>query len=343
MSFLAYADQLIAQLNPVQGTYNQYSIGINKSLPKTAYGIFKTAKVLLTPKKAAFSEYLRLRGGRTPNYAKYIGYQKDKFASSSHRANTSRRHNPITGISTMPARIGYSGSKRRAPMSSRTRGRNLRQRIRTAQRGHLRQAGYYALQPGEKKFFDVTSTLATIVSTGTIVEDSLNHITQGTGESQRVGRVAWVKSMHVRGVFIIDNGLSVSGVNRHDSVRCIWYLDRQCNGATATVAQILDSADINSHLNLENSSRFHILKEILIGISSGPGAGDIGGANSNFVGSETPFKFNLKFKSPIKIEFNGADGTIDEIRSNNIGFLVISRLSITPSNLETCNRIRYTD
>ncbi len=247
--------------------------------------------------------------------------------------------------------IGYSRSKRRSRMTTPGYKRNVRRRIRAGNVGYTRVAGYYGrynrpstLSVGEKKFFDnIFTDTNGIPNTGQILIDSINEIPQDVTESGRVGRVAYIKSMHCRGRLTIASVPSASTVTG-DLIRLIFFLDKQANGAAASTALILQDTDILSFLNLENSNRFQILREIQCDMNHESAGGDVGGTDTNWGVGNKLFKFNIKFPGKgLKIDFNGATGAITEIRSNNIGVLGISVNGVTTITTELCTRLRYTD
>lgn len=204
-------------------------------------------------------------------------------------------------------------------------------------RGYYRRGGFYGRKPvyKERKFFDTVRAPNTPGATGTIFSPSLCLVPQGAGESQRIGRSINISSLHIN--FVL--GLSSSGVvtASRDIYRVIVYQDKQCNGATATAAQILDTAgvvDFMSFRNLENSGRFRVLKDKRMTISAN---GQLGGGNLE--------KFqhaSVNVKCSIPVEFSGATGGLVEIRSNNIGVLIVSTAASANCFISYIARIRYT-
>ncbi len=207
--------------------------------------------------------------------------------------------------------------------------------------GITRQVGYYGRygpNSGEKKFWDVSVNDASISQAGTVV-DSLNELVQGTSESQRIGRKATIKNVHCRYNLSLNEQDAVATPASGDTVRFIVFLDKQCNGATAATTDILESDNYQSYRNLANIGRFdilydkmHVLKFLTL---ASDGAGVVSSANVEMNSS-----VNLKCNIPV--EFNGTTGVIAEIRSNNIGFLIISRVGNLVV-LDSHWRLRFTD
>lgn len=183
--------------------------------------------------------------------------------------------------------------------------------------GFNRTAGYYGRYPrasqGESKFFDTTVAQTTVQTAGNILSPSLNLIPQGTTESNRDGRKCVVTALNMRGQVTIP---SVASAGQADRVRIIVYQDKQANGSPATVTQILETAAVNSFRNLAESQRFTILKDQNVDLV--PQYGSTAGSG------EINYSWKFYKKCNIPLEFNSTTGAITEIRSNNIGVLVIS-------------------
>lgn len=192
-------------------------------------------------------------------------------------------------------------------------------------RGYTSKRGYYGRFNGhthqrpELKFLDGTSTFAigpgiTIVSPGTEVV-----IIQNTTESGRIGRKITLKKIQWR--FHIDISPSSLSTNTHDKVSVIIYLDKQCNGATAGKLDIWDTDFFQSYRNLAQGGRFKILGRQDFELWNPSGAGN--GTTNEFGTIGVSGSFNLNVNIPI--EYNGTTGAITEIKSNNIGFAVMSQ------------------
>ncbi len=189
--------------------------------------------------------------------------------------------------------------------------------------GVTRTGGFYGRfsNGGELKFHDVDLDDAVISATGTVTA-SVNLIAQGVTESTRVGRKCVIKSIMWRGQYSLPEQDAQTTPQDADTARIIMFLDKQANGATAAVTDILESADFQSFNNLANSGRFVKLldKNVDLNVlalgSDGAGVISSGAVNKSF----TFYK-----KCNIPIEFSSTTGAITEIRSNNIGVLLLSR------------------
>ncbi len=201
-----------------------------------------------------------------------------------------------------------------------------RKRRRTVVPGVTRTGGYYgrynrASGTGELKFHDVDVDDAVVATGGTIQNTgSINLIAQDTTEVTRIGRKCTIKSIHGRVLINLPTSDANATPALGDSVRYICYVDKQCNGATAAVTDILESSDIHSFRNLANSGRFLILKDKLININYAGLASD-GAAVVSQGAVYHNFSWNTKCNLPL--EFSGTAGALTEIRSNNIGIMLV--------------------
>lgn len=210
-------------------------------------------------------------------------------------------------------------------------------------KGFYRRGGFYKGRkaaprgaPVEKKYFDTKKAATSAGVAGTIFDDSLNEVPQGAGESDRVGRKITVTDVLLKGLLTTGSGTVAASIA--DTYRIILYLDKQCNGATAAATDILEGVvDINAFRNLEEGGRFRILSDSIIE----------GGPLTNAGGTAATVDryqcFHIYKSVKIPIEFNGATGAIAEIRSNNIGVLVVSAGANAGTTLSYTARIRYTD
>jgi hypothetical protein len=185
--------------------------------------------------------------------------------------------------------------------------------------GRTRVTGFYGRfqSGGEKKFHDVDLDDAAVATAGTIT-DSHVKIAQGTTESTRIGRKLTIRKINWRYDLRLNNS---SEPSHGDVVRVILYVDHQCNGATAAVGDVLASADYQSFRNLANMTRFTILLDKTYNLQFSAGAYD--GTNDQF--STVTQSYTFQKRCNIPVEYSSTTGAITEIKSNNIGSLLISR------------------
>lgn len=239
-----------------------------------------------------------------------------------------------TGVKRTTFR-GTNGTRARA------RGAIAKAHARTARRaapGFTRTSGFFGRFTGanaELKFHDIDIDDATVAAGGTIAEDSCNGIAQGVTESERIGRKCTIRNIGWRFELVLPALNQTNG--NPDTVRVILYLDQQTNGAPATVAGILESDDFQSFNNLANKGRFKILMDRVYTQAHTAGAYD--GTGTDFGGNiinDTYFK-----KVNIPIEFDSTTGAITEVRSNNLGVLLVGRSGLMQFSSKM--RLRFSD
>ncbi len=191
--------------------------------------------------------------------------------------------------------------------------------------------------PGELKFLD-TAVDDAIIASGGVITPTVNVVAQGVGESARVGRKCTLRSIMWRGALSLPEGELQGAPGPGERFRLILYQDKQANGATAAALDILETVTVDAYRNLANVGRFQILFDHHTTISRLTLSHF---AVNSFSFSGVQSNFNFFKKCEIPIEFSGANGTIDEIRSNNIGLLVISDQG--SGGLVSQIRLRFSD
>ncbi len=190
---------------------------------------------------------------------------------------------------------------------------------------------------GELKFHDVSLDDAVIAAGGVITATTII-IPQGITEKTRIGRKCTIRSIHWKYRLQLPAVDAAGTGNLNDVIRVIVYVDKQCNGAAATATDLLETAAVQSFRNLTNSGRFTFLLDKIYPLNYTTLMSDGAGlASQNQVTRE--YLFNKKCNIPI--EYSAAAGTIDEIRSNNIGVLLQGRSGIAEIASEF--RFRFSD
>ncbi len=172
----------------------------------------------------------------------------------------------------------------------------------------------------ELRFFDVAVDDAVIAAGGTIAADSTNKLAQGTLEEERVGRRATLVRLDWR--YTVELPLATASADTGDVVRVVLYLDKQCNGASAAVTDILSSAAFDEHILPVNQDRFELLYDATHDMI--PRAGGLASGSVRW-GPDTLHEVVSFEVTPIEVEFSGTTGAIDEILSNNVGVMLLSR------------------
>ncbi len=188
----------------------------------------------------------------------------------------------------------------------------------------------------ENKWFDVSEATNPTQTGATILEMNVP-LPQGTGESARIGRKIFVKSIYLRWRF---NPAVASETQR---VRIAIILDKQCNGAVATYGDVFQAGGSiwQRPRNLSNAARFQILKlwDVEIGATGGGPRADSPFTTDRFYHVARNFHYFKKCNIPIT--YNGTTGVVTEVCCNNLLILGSSNLD-TGGFAYTC-RIRFTD
>ncbi len=208
----------------------------------------------------------------------------------------------------------------------------------------------------EKKFYDFSLAVADLtqngvfaVKTGGVTADSttLVDIAQGVTENQRIGRKCTITNIYLRMNFQFDfdaNADILTARLAREVVRVIVYWDKQCNGAAATAAQLLEGATptYNAFRNLANKKRFVFLYDKMFTWSTTVIAVGLNASvQSEILQKDYTVKISKKVFMPI--EFESTTGAITEIRSNNIGMIFFTKYGARMSVVVSQCRIRFTD
>ncbi len=116
------------------------------------------------------------------------------------------------------------------------------------------------------------------------------------------------------------------------------YQDKQANGATIVNTDLIETANDNqSFYNVANQGRFRILYDHQINLNPLAAAGD--GAVNDTPQLVRGGMFSKALNIPL--EFSAGAGAITELRSNNIGVLLITQNGLAGfiSNM----RLRFSD
>ncbi len=232
-----------------------------------------------------------------------------------------------------------------------TRSRVKRKRTYTARggtRSAVRRKSAYARTGGfssgfsqgsETKFHDVALDDAVVAAAGTVTP-TINIIPQGVLENERVGRKCVIKKVYWKYTITLPQQDAVAQPASGDAVRAILYVDKQCNGATATVANILASADWQSFRALENTGRFVILMDKTHSINY-MGLGSDGAGVVSQAQVQQPHRFFKNCSIPIEFDNSASTGVLTTIRTNNLGVLLIARSGV--AGFDSDFRLRFSD
>ncbi len=236
----------------------------------------------------------------------------------------------------MDISAGQRGSRKRKSVGGKT-GRS---------RSTKKRARYNPYEGGrgvEMKFHDLDIDDALVAQGGTIAQVSCLTIAQGTGESERLGRKCLVKKIGWR--FTLSMPSQTATGNTSDEVRVILYLDKQANGASATVSAAVDgngilaTSDFQSFNNLANKGRFLTLMDRTYNLYCPSGGGD--GTTVDFGEQSIADTFYKNCSIPVEYDSSLTTGVIATMRTNNIGVLLLSKSGFV--NFASKMRVRFMD
>jgi len=159
---------------------------------------------------------------------------------------------------------------------------------------------------GEQKFFD-TAISATIDTTGENVS-SLVLIPQGVTESTRIGREVLITRIQLLGHLIWRTDMTDAQYSQA-KIRILLVLDKQANGASAGWTTLFSSDSANAFKNPANQERFEILQDWILLPEFGSGS---------TAHTSPAIQMEYDEECEIVVQWNGADGAITELQSNNL-------------------------
>jgi hypothetical protein len=219
---------------------------------------------------------------------------------------------------------------------------------------NTRIGGYIGL---EKKFHDdaftglipVTTTVAQCDPPGPgpqTVPGAIGLVPQGNGPSSREGRKMTIDEVDIRGNLEWEEDLSGQGPAPSQPVRFVLFVDKQTNEAQTPPDNVLEPlVGVNDktlmHYNLENTKRFHILKDFMIQPPIRATA-----YNGNTVGTgpyEKNFRIKHKFKQGLIVNYDIVTtlGVIGAVEDNSIHLVCIMNGTISKVRMNYVARTRF--
>ncbi len=194
----------------------------------------------------------------------------------------------------------------------------------------------------EQKYHNDTQAAAVVPTQATaIITSVIGGIAQNVSATGRVGTRAFVWNIDIRGAFVLPAGTAESG---GDIIRCMVVQDKQSNGATPSIAEVLDvtgTEPIYAFRNLENTRRYNILMDKTVSLEYDAAGGN--GTAIETVQIRKLFSFSKHFESGLKVVYDTLDatGADNKIMDNNVWVMVFSRRGAPTVEWES--RVRYTD
>lgn len=178
----------------------------------------------------------------------------------------------------------------------------------------------------EKKWYDKPTSNAVISNTGTDVSLYTN-MAVGMTDQTRNGNVVKGKNLYGR-YSLLSNSLYPT------LVRLVWVLDKEYNGATAPLSDVLQQADTHSGVHMDNSKRFVILKDKLHIINP----------NGNSTNPQQMIKGKFYFPTDFHIHYKGTTDTQASLKENQIILYAVSNQPLASAPIIThYGRFRFYD
>lgn len=178
----------------------------------------------------------------------------------------------------------------------------------------------------EFKFIDVGPKNANI--NNAIHFELLNGMGMGTSASTRIGRQVILRSVQVRGAIQVT---LTTGIRQQ--IRVMLVYDRQSNGVTAGITDVLNASDVASMKNLSNKRRFKVMMDKFILLSA-----------ADLAGEQQVLDFYRRLRHPVMFN-DGNAGDISDIESGALYLIMFGEVAsgATDANMYFSCRVRYTE
>lgn len=172
---------------------------------------------------------------------------------------------------------------------------------------------------------------------------SLNSLAQGDGENERDGRLAKLHSLSVKGLIIFNGSLDATNPETLGFVRVYLVRDSQTNGAQLNAEDVFDdpaSAEMDQDpmMNLENASRFKVIRKATIMKHYPAVVWDSNANNTNSGASKVPFSLYAKVAD--QVHFKNTTGVIANVSDVSYHIICIGSANLSASITYT-SRVRF--
>lgn len=183
----------------------------------------------------------------------------------------------------------------------------------------------------ELKTIDVNS-FASFTTAGAVI--LLNGVTTGNDYNTRVGRKIRMRTL----LFKLSPYIGAS-VGIGDVIRVMIVYDNQTNGAAPTVASILQQAQWDSPINLDNRDRYKVIMDKFLPVDACAFA-----AGAITTGSFTPPVIQEFRNLNMDVQFNATGGAlVTAISTGSVYLLAISQNTSSAIGYYYNSRIRFND
>lgn len=188
----------------------------------------------------------------------------------------------------------------------------------------------------ELKFKDLEMTGFVSLTTGIAINSKFGLVSQNDTEIGRTGRKIRVKHIFINGDVKLPNTVVVAETS--DVVRLMLIVDHQTNSSNTGFTDIYKAPTnerVYSFRNLENSTRFTVLKNQYFALESPSGSGTIGFGKTKQV-------FNWVLRNvDIDILFSGTGELITNATQNSIQLWTVSKSG--HGRIDFNSRVRFYD
>lgn len=177
-----------------------------------------------------------------------------------------------------------------------------------------------SLVNSEYKYIDSGTVNLTFNNTGTV--SYLTDVAQGLGDEDRIGNTILLKDIYFRYEIAMNATASAT------TIRVILFCDKETDGVSPTVGQVLETVNYLAPLNQDSSKRFVVLKDITMSMS----------IYNNRIKAGKFYKI-----LNIHTRYDGTGATVADARQNQFFLLTISNeVSAVPTINYNC-RIKFYD
>lgn len=289
------------------------------------------------------------RSRRYTPYGRQLGGYYQRYGARNYaRSGRTRRYGPSRSRASS-YRLRYYRAKLRSALQNRAQMAGMRMQSRARRLLNVRTAGYLGI---EHKFVDSGDVQVAVPSNATATGGNLvpstfalNSVAQGTGPSQREGRRATFDWCEVKGIATIEEEEGTTQLPQTAIAVFYLILDTQTNGTALDTSSVFTNPSAsagnvtNIFLDLDNSLRYRILAQQVVVFPPRP-LTIVGTGPDTFSYGDVNIPVCLKWKGQFVTNFDGTDGTVDEITDNSlwlVGFSNVSNLVLFSYNW----RMRY--
>lgn len=173
--------------------------------------------------------------------------------------------------------------------------------------------------------------------------DCLNGVSQGTSESEHLGRTMFMTSIFIRGQIVLVVSEGQTAPVSDNIIRIVMVLDTDTKGVEVVATEVMDAGqteDVFAFRNLQHTSRLTVLKDKTMTMrpwTTNEGASNLFAHNTR----RMAFTMYKNFKIPIKVLFSGTSAVVGSIVDNSLHIITCASAAGTTINYQC--RLRFKD